>query len=80
LLLQALYTVRSKRQSMEQLDYNLLHWFVGLSADVWNATVFCKTRDPLVSGDVAVRSFGKLLSLPQVKAYFPTNTYQSAAH
>src|SRR5882724_4748997 len=43
LLLQTLYTIRSERQLMEQLDYNLLfRWFVGLSADdqVWNATVF----------------------------------------
>jgi len=45
LLLQAFYTVRSERQLMEQLNYNLLfRWFVGLSADdpVWDATVFCK--------------------------------------
>jgi transposase len=50
LLLQAFYTVRSERQLMEQLDYNLLfRWFVGLSADdpVWDATVFCKNRDRL---------------------------------
>src|ERR1700755_903712 len=48
LLLQAFYTVRSERQLIEQLDYNLLfRWFVGLSADdpVWDATVFCKNRD-----------------------------------
>jgi len=48
LLLQAFYTVRSERQLMEQLNYNLLfRWFVGLSADdqVWNATVFCKNRE-----------------------------------
>lgn len=48
LLLQAFYTVRSERQLMEQLDYNLLfRWFVGLSMDdpVWDATVFCKNRD-----------------------------------
>ena len=47
LLLQAFYTVRSERQLMEQLNYNLLfRWFVGLSADdaVWDATVFCKNR------------------------------------
>jgi hypothetical protein len=44
-LLQAFYTVRSERQLMEQLNYNLLfRWFVGLSTDdpVWDATVFCK--------------------------------------
>src|SRR6266404_3757027 len=54
LLLQAFYTVRSERQLMEQLDYNLLfRWFVGLSADdpVWDATVFCKNRDRLLDGD-----------------------------
>jgi len=48
LLLQMLYTVRSKRLLMEQLDYNLLfRWFVGLSMDdkVWNATVFSKNRE-----------------------------------
>ena len=53
LLLQAFYTVRSERQLMEQLDYNLLfRWFVGLSADdpVWDATVFCKNRDRLLDG------------------------------
>jgi hypothetical protein len=52
-LLQAFYTVRSERQLMEQLDYNLLfRWFVGLSADdpVWDATVFCKNRDRLLDG------------------------------
>ena len=56
LLLQAFYTVRSERQLMEQLDYNLLfRWFVGLSADdaVWDATVFCKNRDRLLRGDIA---------------------------
>ena len=58
LLLQALYSVRSERQLMEQLDYNLLfRWFVGLGIDdaVWDATVFCKNRDRLLKGDVAQR-------------------------
>jgi transposase len=70
LLLQAFYTVRSERQLMEQLDYNLLfRWFVGLSADdpVWNATVFCKNRDRLLDGDVAARFFASVLNLPQVR-------------
>ena len=56
LLLQAFYTVRSERQLMEQLDFNLLfRWFVGLSIDdpVWDATVFCKNRDRLIEGDIA---------------------------
>src|SRR5204863_8773478 len=69
LLLQALYTVRSERQLMEQLDYNLLfRWFVGLSSDdpVWDATVFCKNRDRLLNGDIAAKFFASVLNLPQV--------------
>src|SRR5713101_4429485 len=56
LLLQVLYTVRSERLLMEQLDYNFLfRWFVGLSLDdpVWDATVFTKNRERLLEGDVA---------------------------
>ena len=51
LLLQILYTVRSERQLMEQLNYNLLfRWFVGLNPDdaVWVPTVFTKNRDRLL--------------------------------
>jgi transposase len=69
LLLQAFYTVRSERQLMEQLDYNLLfRWFVGLSTDdpVWDATVFCKNRDRLLGGDIARKFLTAVLTLPQV--------------
>jgi transposase len=55
-LLQMLYTVRSERLLMEEMDYNLLfRWFVGLNADdpVWDATVFTKNRDRLLQADVA---------------------------
>jgi transposase len=55
-LLQILYTIRSERLLMEQLDYNLLfRWFVGLAMDdaVWDATVFTKNRERLLAGDVA---------------------------
>jgi IS5 family transposase len=58
LLLQALYSVRSERQLMEQLDYNLLfRWFVGLNMDdaIWDVTVFTKNRDRLLRGEVAER-------------------------
>jgi transposase len=58
LLLQAFYSIRSERQLMEQLDYNLLfRWFVGLSMDaaVWDATVFTKNRDRLLEGEVATK-------------------------
>jgi transposase len=64
LLLQALYTIRSERQLMEQLDYNLLfRWFVGLSMDdaVWSATTFTKNRDRLLDGDIAAAFFDAVL-------------------
>src|SRR6186713_3514546 len=60
LLLQALYTIRSERQLMEQLDYNLLfRWFVGLGMDdaVWSPTTFSKNRDRLLEGDIAAAFF-----------------------
>src|SRR6266404_6076309 len=56
LLQQVLYTVRSERMLMEQLDYNFLfRWFVGLSIDdpVWDVTVFTKNRERLLEGKVA---------------------------
>jgi transposase len=64
LLLQALYTIRSERMLMEQLEYNLLfRWFVGLNMDepVWVATVFSKNRDRLLEGDVAQKFFDRIL-------------------
>lgn len=69
-LLQAFFTVRSERQLMEQIDYNLLfRWFVGLSIDdkVWDASVFSKNRDRLLEAEVAQEFLATLLSLPQVK-------------
>ena len=56
LLLQVLYTIRSERQLMEQLDYNILfRWFVGLNLDdpIWVPTVFTKNRDRLLTGNIA---------------------------
>ena len=56
LLLQVLYTIRSERQLMEQLDYNMLYrWFVGLNMDdpIWDVTVFTKNRERLLKGDIA---------------------------
>jgi transposase len=64
LLLQVLYTIRSERQLMEQLDYNLLYrWFVGLTPDdpVWVPTVFTKNRDRLLAGDIAEAFFQAVL-------------------
>jgi len=63
LLLQILFSVRSERMLMEQLEYNLLfRWFVGLSMDddVWVPTVFTKNRDRLLAGDIANRFFARV--------------------
>jgi transposase len=64
LLLQALYSVRSERMLMEQLDYNLLfRWFVGLNMDdtIWDVTVFTKNRERLLDGDIAEAFFQSVL-------------------
>src|SRR4030081_1562034 len=64
LLLQAFYTIRSERQLIEQLDYNLLYrWFVGLGVDeaVWVPTVFTKNRDRLLEADVARKFLAELM-------------------
>ena len=70
LLIQALYGIRSERQLMEQLDYNLLYrWFVGLSPDdpVWDPTTFTKNRERLQAGAVFEKFMTRLLNHPQVK-------------
>src|ERR1700751_4353968 len=64
LLLQILYSVRSERQLMEQLNYNLLfRWFVGLNADeaVWDVTVYTKNRERLLEADVACEFFAQVI-------------------
>lgn len=71
LLLQAFYSIRSERQLMEQLDYNLLfRWFVGLSMDapVWDASTFSKNRERFLDGDVAQRLLTAILDQPRVRA------------
>ena len=71
LLLQAFYSVRSERQLMEQLDYNLLfRWFVGLGVDepVWDVTVFTKNRDRLLEGEIATKFLRAVLAQPKVAA------------
>jgi transposase len=66
LLLQVLYSIRSERQLIEQLDYNLLYrWFVGLTPDdlVWVPTVFTKNRDRLLGGRIAEAFFQQVRGL-----------------
>jgi transposase len=77
LLLQALYSIRSERLLMEQLDFNLLfRWFVGLAMDdpIWDATVFTKNRERLLAGDIARKFFD------QVRAEAAKRALLSEAH
>ncbi len=69
-LLQMLYTLRSERQLVERLEFDLLfRWFVGLSMDeeVFDASSFSKNRDRLLNADIAQEFLSSLLALPQVK-------------
>ena len=70
LLLQVLYTIRSERMLMEQLDYNMLfRWFVGLNMDdpIWDPTVFTKNRQRLLEGNIARAFFKEVLALAREK-------------
>jgi transposase len=70
LLLQAFFTIRSERQLMEQLDYNLLfRWFVGLSVDeaVWHPTVFSKNRERMLASEIAAAFMDAVLNLEEVR-------------
>lgn len=71
LLLQVIYTIRSERQLVEQLDYNLLYrWFVGLGIDeaVWDRTVFCANRDRLLSETLARDFFDRVRAIAEWQA------------
>ncbi len=70
LLLQAFYTVRSERQLMEQLEFNMLfRWFVGLGLDdaVWDASVFCKNRDRLLEAQVSAKLLNGVIEHRKVR-------------
>src|SRR6516164_9284038 len=70
LLLQAFYTIRSERQLVERIEFDLLfRWFVGLGVDdpVWDATSFTKNRDRLLAGEIATKFLAAVLAQPKVK-------------
>ena len=70
LLLQAFYSIRSERQLMERLEFDLLfRWFVGLGVDepVWDHSSFSKNRDRLLAGDIAAKFLAAVLAQPRVK-------------
>jgi transposase len=70
MLLQAFYSIRSERQLMERMEYDLLfRWFVGIGIDdaVWDHSTFSKNRDRLLAGDVAAKFLAVVLAQPRVK-------------
>jgi transposase len=71
-LLQMLYSVRSERLLMEEMDYNILfRWFVGLNLDdpVWDATVFTKNRDRLLEAEVAKEFLARVVGQAREKGW-----------
>ncbi len=78
LLLQAFYGIRSERQIMERLEYDLLfRWFAGLGVDdaAWDQTTFGKNRDRLLAGDVAHKFLAAVLAHPKVKRLLSTDHF-----
>src|ERR687883_1784650 len=70
MLLQAFYSVRSERQLMERIEFDLLfRWFVGIGIDdpVWDHSAFTKNRDRLLEGEIAAKFLEAVLSQPRVK-------------
>ena len=70
MLLQAFYSIRSERQLMERLEFDLLfRWFVGIGVDdaAWDHSTFSKNRDRLLEGDIAAKLLAAVLSQPRVK-------------
>lgn len=78
MLLQAFYSIRSERQLMERLEYDLLfRWFVGLGIDdaVWDHSVFSKNRDRLLEGDIAAKFLAAVLAQSRVKKLLSTEHF-----
>jgi transposase len=78
MLLQAFYSIRSERQLMERLEYDLLfRWFVGLGVDdpAWDHSVFSKNRDRLLEGDIAAKFLAAVLAQPRVKKLLSTDHF-----
>jgi transposase len=78
MLLQAFYSIRSERQLMERLEYDLLfRWFVGLGIDdaAWDHSVFSKNRDRLLEGEIAAKFLIAVLAQPRVKKLLSTEHF-----
>ena len=82
LLLQAFCSIRSERQLVERIDYDLLfRWFVGLGIEdpVWDATTFTKNRDRLLAGEVAQKFLAAVLAQRKVKRLLSSEHLRSTA-
>jgi transposase len=77
MLLQAFYSIRSERQLMERLEFDLFCWFVGIGVDdaVWDHSTFSKNRDRLLEGDVAAKLLSRVLAQPRVKWLLSTDRF-----
>ena len=78
MLLQAFYSIRSERQLMERLEYDLLfRWFVGIGVDdaAWDHSVFSKNRDRLLEGDIAAKFLAAILAQPRVRKLLSTDHF-----
>jgi transposase len=78
MLLQAFYSIRSERQLMERLEFDLLfRWFVGLGIDdpAWDHSSFTKTRDRLLDGEIAAKFLAAVLAQPKVKRLLSTDHF-----
>src|SRR5215208_4899477 len=78
MLLQAFYSLRSERQLMERLEYDLLfRWFVGIGGDdaAWDHSTFSKNRDRLLEGDIAAKFLAAVLAQPRVKKLLSTDHF-----
>ena len=78
MLLQAFYSIRSERQLMERLQFDLLfRWFVGIGIDdpTWDHSVFSKNRDRLLEGDIAAKFLAAVLAQPRVRKLLSTEHF-----
>ena len=78
MLLQAFYSIRSERQLMERLEFDLLfRWFVGIGVDdaAWDHSTFSKNRERLLEGDIAAKLLSAVLAQPRVKRLLSTDHF-----
>ena len=83
MLLQAFYSIRSERQLMERLEFDLLfRWFVGIGVDeaAWDHSTFSKNRDRLLEGDIAAKFLSAVLAQPRVKRLLSHGSFLGRRH